>query len=57
MSVYKIVAEMKFEVLAVVNVKITVFWDVMCSLAGRYQCFRGNYCLCLQDRGSTSDIS
>ena len=32
----------RFEVLAAVNMKITVFWDVMlCNHIGCYQCFGG----------------
>jgi hypothetical protein len=45
------------QVLTLMNVQITVFWDVIpLSLVARYQCFRGTCCLHLQDpegRGST----
>jgi hypothetical protein len=42
---------MRFEVLTVVAIKNTVFWNVMpCSLVEVYQLISGTYCLHLQGR-------
>jgi hypothetical protein len=36
----------RFQVLTVVGLKMTVFWDiVLCSLVEVYRCFRGVCCL------------
>jgi hypothetical protein len=45
------------EVLTAMNMKITVFWDVMPgNMEERYECFRGTYCLHFQARGVSSTL-
>jgi hypothetical protein len=53
---------MRLQVLMVVSMKMTVFWDVAkCTLTGVYQCFRGFYCLhhqtFMKEAVSTSETS
>jgi hypothetical protein len=47
----KVCQSMKFEVFMVLKIWIMVFWVTMkCSHVATYQCFRGAYCLHLQDK-------
>jgi hypothetical protein len=50
---YRLFCIVKFEILAAVITKSTVFWNVMpCSLVDVYRRFEGTYCLQIQGRTS-----